>query len=118
MSSSVKKSSEIKFKIGLDENNIPVDIKWKASDSQQEELIDCKAFMTSIWDPMENNTLSIELWTKDMLTDEMHTFFFQSLLNMARAYNKATGNPFVLGDMKQFCEQLAAKTAEWEDQKK
>jgi len=113
----IKKTSEIRFKIGLDEKNIPVDIKWQATDSKYQDLVDCKSIMLSIWDPVENNTLGIELWTNQMTTDEMHAHFFQSLVNIAHSYQKATGSPYVQKDMDEFCRTLAQKTAAWEESK-
>lgn len=117
MSKAVK-TSEIRFKIGLDEKNIPVDIKWQATDSKYQELIDCKSIMLSIWDPVQNNTLGIELWTNEMSTDDMHSHFFQTLLKLSQSYQKATGNPFAVKDVQEFCKTLARKTAEWEENQK
>lgn len=116
--SNIKKTSEVRFKVGLNERNIPVDIKWQATDSKYQELIDCKAVMVSIWDPIEGNTLGIDLWTESMTTDEMHAHFFQTILNLSRSYVSATGNPFAAKDMEQFARELARKTAQWEESKK
>ena len=89
----IAKTSEIRFKIGLDANNVPLDIKWMATDSKNNELRDCKSIMISIWDMVQNQTLKIDLWTNDMTTDEMHSHYFQTLLAMTESYAKATGNP-------------------------
>jgi len=114
----IAKTSEIRFKIGLDDKNVPLDIKWMATDSKNNELRDCKSIMISIWDMVQNQTLKIDLWTKDMTTDEMHSHFFQTLLSMSESYAKATGNPFAIDEMKKFAQALAKKTADWEDGKK
>ena len=113
----ITKQSEIRFKIGLDEKNVPVDIKWQATDSKNQELRECKSIMVSIWDAATRETLKIDLWTKEMTTDEMHSHFFQTLLSMADSYQKATKNPYVKDEVKTFAEQLAKKTAEWESTK-
>src|SRR5580704_12890738 len=113
----IAKTSEIRFKIGLNGQNVPLDIKWMATDSKNEELRDCKSIMISIWDLAQQKTLKIDLWTNDMTTDEMHSHFFQTLLSLSESYAKATGNPFALEEMKKFAQQLAKKTAEWEDGK-
>ena len=113
----VTKTSEIRFKIGLNETNVPMDIKWLATDSKNNELRDCKSIMISIWDAVQNETLKIDLWTKDMTTDEMHSHFFQTLLSMADSYTKATGNPFAKEEVKKFAQELAKKTADWENSK-
>ena len=113
----IAKTSEIRFKIGLDANNVPLDIKRMATDSKNNELRDCKSIMISIWDMVQNQTLKIDLWTNDMTTDEMHSHYFQTLLAMTESYAKATGNPYAVEEMKKFAQQLAKKTGEWEDAK-
>lgn len=111
------KTSEIRFKITLDEKQIPVDMKWMATDSSTQELKDCKSVMISIWDAVQQETLKIDLWTPEMTTDEMHSHFFQTLLSLAQSYHKATGNPFALDEVKKFGQNLARMTAEWEKER-
>jgi gliding motility-associated protein GldC len=113
----VEKQSEIRFKISLSKENIPQDIKWQATDTQNKELRDCKSIMISIWDAVQKETLKIDLWTNEMSIDEMHSHFFQTMLSMADSYQKATKNPYVKEDMKKFAEELARKTADWENSK-
>jgi len=115
--SKIAKQSEIRFKIGLDAQNVPLDIKWQATDSKNDELRDCKSIMLSIWDAASRETLKIDLWTSEMTIDEMHSHFFQTLLSLADSYHKATKNPYVKEEVKAFAEQLAKKTADWENQK-
>lgn len=111
------KQSEIRFKINLDEQNLPSDIKWQATDTQNQELRDAKSIMISIWDAVQKDTLKIDLWTKEMTIDEMHSHFFQTLLSLAESYQRATQNPYVKEDVKAFAQALAKKTADWESQK-
>lgn len=111
------KTSEIRFKITLSPENIPLDIKWQATDAKNQELRDCKSIMISIWDLAQKETLKIDLWTKDMTVDEMHSHFFQTMLSMAESYQRATGNPHVKEDVKNLAESLAKKTADWENSK-
>ena len=113
----MNKQSEIRFKIELSEQNVPIDIKWQASDASNNELRDCKSIMVSIWDAVQKETLKIDLWTNEMTTDEMHSHFFQTLLSMADSYQRATKNPFVKEDVKNFAQDLAKRTAEWEHAK-
>jgi gliding motility-associated protein GldC len=115
---SIKKTSEIRFKVGLNDKNVPQDIKWMATDSKNNELRDCKSIMISIWDMVQKQTLNIDLWTNEMTTDEMHSHYFQTLLAMTESYSKATGNPFAITEMKKFAQSLAKMTADWEDGKK
>jgi gliding motility-associated protein GldC len=103
------KSSEIKFEIKLDENNIPEVIQWEASDSGTDGKMDAKSIMLSIWDQKEKNSLRIDLWTKDMTVDEMKIFFHQTLVSMADTFEKATSDDKMAGDMKDFCQYFAEK---------
>src|SRR5580704_17730352 len=115
--SEIAKTSEIRFKIGLSAQNVPLDIKWMATDGKNQELKDCKSIMISIWDMVQNQTLKIDLWTNDMTTEEMHSHYFQTLLSTTESYAKATGNPLAMEEMKKFAQELAKKTAEWEEKK-
>lgn len=111
------KTNEIKIKVTLDERNIPVDMKWMATDSEVPQLLDCKAFNLSIWDPVEDNSLGISLWTNSMTVDKMHAHYFRTLLNITNSYVQATGNPYAMEDIKKFCQELAKKTNDWESTK-
>ena len=101
------KTSEIKFSVKLDENNLPIDIKWEAQD--QKEKGECKSVLISIWDKNEKNTLKIDLWTKDMMVDDMKRFFHQSMISMADTFKRATGEEKIAEDMKDFCKHFAQK---------
>ena len=69
-------TSEIKFLVELDENRVPEKLTWSAEDGGV-ELEEAKAMMLSIWDSKVQETLRIDLWTKDMPVDEMKIFIHQ-----------------------------------------
>ncbi|MEI6487403.1 MAG: gliding motility protein GldC [Bacteroidota bacterium] len=101
------KTSEIKFTISLDENNLPVKIDWSATDPKEQST--SKSLMIALWDAKENNTLRIDLWTKDMLVDEMKVFYHQCILSMADSFERATGETASAKDMRAFAMQFAEK---------
>src|ERR1035438_992739 len=101
------KKSEIKFTVTLDENNLPLSIDWEASSMNEKSV--CKSLLVSLWDAKESNTLKIDLWTKDMLADEMKVFFHQTLLSMADTFKRATGEEKISEDLKDFCAHFADK---------
>ena len=101
------KTSEINFKVTLDENNLPLSISWEANEAKEKSS--CKSVMIALWDAKENNTLRIDLWTKDMLVDEMKVFFHQTLLSMADTLKRATGEEKITEDLKDFCAHFADK---------
>ncbi len=100
--------SEIKFNIELDENKVPDSIQWDASDAgiSKEEA---KALMLSVWDPKTKETLRIDLWTKEMLVDEMKIFYHQTLLSMADSFERATNDKEVAEGMRMFAEDFAKR---------
>ena len=101
-------TSEIKFLVELDENRVPEKLTWSAQDGgvQQE---DAKAMMLSIWDSKVQETLRIDLWTKDMPVDEMKLFFHQTLVAMSDTFQRATQDEKMANTMKDFCDYFAEK---------
>lgn len=108
MNSQIKKSSEIKLNVDLDENNLPIAISWNAEDGAVNNAR-AKAFMLSLWDEKEQNTMKIDLWTKDMSVEEMKRFFHQSLLTMADTFESATGEHLICEDLRDYCYHFAEK---------
>jgi gliding motility-associated protein GldC len=84
------KTTEITFKVTVDENNLPQKIEWTAPDAG--ESSECNSLMIALWDKKENNTLRIDLWTKDMMVDEMKKFFHQNVVTLTDTYVRATGD--------------------------
>ena len=104
----IVKTSEITIKVGLNENNLPIGMKWTATDGNIENE-SAKAILLSLWDPKENNTMRIDLWTKDMTIDEMKQFFHQTLITMADSFEKATGETNICEDLRDYCIHFADK---------
>ena len=104
----IKHSSEIKFKVGLDENKIPETIFWTAEDGGIENS-ESKALMISVWDHLQKDTLRMDLWTKDMPVDEMKQFFHQTLVSMANSFERATDDQKMSATMRDFCDYFAEK---------
>ena len=104
------KQSEIKFHVTLDDEKIPQEITWEATDSGITGRKPCKATMVTVWDATENTTLRIDLWTKDMLVDDMKRFFFETLMTMADTYQRATHDAALAEDMKKFANDFGTKS--------
>ncbi len=66
-------TSEIKLSIELDENRVPEKLSFTAPDGGVENQ-DSKAMMLSVWDADKQESLRIDLWTKDMPVDQMKLF--------------------------------------------
>lgn len=96
------KKSDINLSIFLDENAVPEAIQWNASDSGISGVQSAKAMMLALWDEKEKNTLRIDLWTKEMNTDEMKNFFYQTIMTMADTFERATGEDKMSKEMREF----------------
>lgn len=99
------KRSEIKFTVELDENHVPERIEWAAEDGNAQST--CKATLISLWDEKEQNTLRIDLWTKEMTVDDMKAFFHQNIMTMADTFQRATGEEKMAMQMREFGEYFA-----------
>lgn len=104
----IVRTSKIEVSVGLNENNLPIAMKWNASDGGAETSA-AKAMLLSLWDPNVNNTMKIDLWTKDMSIEEMKQFFHQTLLTMADTFEKATGEHTICEDLRDYCFHFADK---------
>ncbi|MDO8999119.1 MAG: gliding motility protein GldC [Bacteroidota bacterium] len=98
------KTSEIKFKVTVDENNLPLSIEWDAPDSGEKSK--CKSVMIALWDEKENNTLRIDLWTKDMMVDEMKKFYHQNIMTLTDTYLRATGDTKTADNVKTIFNEI------------
>lgn len=108
MEDKVTKTSEITIKVGLNENNLPIGMNWTAQDGDV-DMAPAKAMLLSLWDPRENNTMKIDLWTKDMSVEEMKQFFHQTLLTLADTFERATGENKICEDLRDYCYHFADK---------
>lgn len=103
------KKSEISFTIELDENDVPSKINWTAEGSEKNKENLSKAIMLALWDQDENNTLRIDLWTKEMMVDEMKKFAAQNIITMADAFERSTGEQAIASDIREFGKKIAIK---------
>jgi gliding motility-associated protein GldC len=100
--------SEILFQVKLDENRVPEKIMWTAEDGGV-KLEETKAILLSVWDSKAQETLRVDLWTKEMPVDEMKKFFHQTLVAMSDTFLRATNDEKMADTMKDFCEYFADK---------
>ena len=101
--------STIAIDVTLDDQKIPHQILWNASQSSSEEKQDAKAIMISFWDGKERAALRIDLWTKEMMVDEMADFYYQTMMTMADTCERATHQQELVGEMKDFATQFYNK---------
>lgn len=108
----MSKISTIQIQVGLDDNKVPETIEWSATDNKEDRMIKAKAMMVSFWDHAEKAALRIDLWTKDMMVDEMADFFFQTMMTMADTYARATQYKDQADEMRAFAKDFFKKFQE------
>jgi gliding motility-associated protein GldC len=101
--------STITIDVALDSDKIPEQITWNATQSTAEADQKAKAMMLSFWDGKDKAALRIDLWTKDMMMDEMADFVYQNIMTMADNFERATRQQELAGDMKKFAKAFIQK---------
>jgi gliding motility-associated protein GldC len=104
--------STITIDVVTDDNRIPDSIAWSASDTSADNVQKAKAMMISFWDGAEKAALRIDLWTREMMVDEMADFFYQTLMTMADTYGRATRYEDQVEEMKNFAKGFYEKFRE------
>tara|TARA_B100001250_G_C19767858_1_gene775622 strand:+ start:1255 stop:1596 length:342 start_codon:yes stop_codon:yes gene_type:complete len=100
-----QRKANIDIQISLNENNIPEQISWKATDAKSTRS-NAQAFLLSFWDSDTKNSFNIDLWTKEMTMEEMKFFIFQSLLKMSSILERSTGDEDLTQTMKEFSKKF------------
>lgn len=103
------KTSEIKFIVTLDGTNLPERIEWSADDADTKELKESKTLLLSLWDKKEKVTMSFDIWTKEMLVEDMNIHFHQTFVKLADTYQRSTSNPEAAEMIKKFAADFADK---------
>ncbi|MDX5326311.1 MAG: gliding motility protein GldC [Bacteroidota bacterium] len=102
------KRSDITVSVELDDNRVPDTITWSATDGGVDNK-DTKAVMLSVWDADRQELLKIDLWTKDMMMDDMKKFIHQNLLSLANVLDRSTSEEGLSNDLRQFAQYYAEK---------
>lgn len=101
--------STISIDVTLDEHRVPEAIHWSATDNVAQTAQQAKGMMLSFWDGADKTALRVDLWTKEMMVDEMADFFYQTIMTMADTYDRATHQHELVEDMKTFAKSFYAK---------
>jgi len=103
------KLSEVNVKVVLDENHVPQDIEWTATDAGQDEVRKSKAMMLAMWDKADDTTMRMDLWTAEMTIDEMKRFYHQCFSSMADSFDRATGEDGMAVAIRDFADFFGEK---------
>jgi gliding motility-associated protein GldC len=104
--------SSITIDVLLDPAKVPEQINWNASDSRAELQQRAKAMCLAFWDGAEKTAMRIDLWTKDMMVDEMGDFYYQMLMTMADSFQRATHQEELCNEMKEYAREFYRKFRE------
>jgi gliding motility-associated protein GldC len=104
--------STITIDVHLDEDKVPQQINWRASDSTADSAQQAKAMMVAFWDGADKSALRVDLWTKEMMVDEMADFYYQVFIGMADSYDRATHDHELVKDIKTFALSFQQKFKE------
>ena len=97
----VKKRSTITVNVGLNEEKMPVELLWNASDKPGPAEA-CKGMLLALFNEQSKETMKIDLWTKEMQVVEMDRMYYQTLRALADTYYRATNNKELANQMQQF----------------
>ena len=101
--------STITIDVELDEQRVPQNIEWYATESTADSAQKAKALMLSLWDGAEKTALRIDLWTQKMMVDEMADFYYQTMMTMADSFERATHQQALVDDIKSFAKGFYEK---------
>ena len=99
-------NSEIKFNIEMNDKKFIDTIKWDSTDKPSDGPDKTDAIAISIWDPIQKNTLRIDLWSKDMTAFEMKRFTVDSIGGLAESLRNSTGDNKMADMMQELCQIL------------
>ena len=75
-----KKEGDIIINVETNENKIPQKIKWTATEANIDNK-ECKAMFLALWDKEEKHALRMDLWTGEMMVDEMKMYSISRFSN-------------------------------------
>ena len=104
--------SRITIDVALDDKRVPESISWSATESTADSARKAKAMMLAFWDGADKSALRVDLWTKEMMVDEMADFYYQTIMTMADSFDRATHQQGLVEDMKNFAKDFYTKFRE------
>jgi gliding motility-associated protein GldC len=100
------KHSEINFKILLDDDNIPEQISWSATENPNEGIEETKSIFVGVWDNYNKGLMALPLWTKDMEVFDMKRFYIEVIGSIGDTLERATGDQKASQLIETLCKTL------------
>lgn len=108
--------SKINFKIKLDKDRVPDKIEWDASDRPEDSSKETRAIAIGLWDHKLNNTLRIDLWTKEMTVPDMKRFYIDMIGGMAESIRSSTDDQAMADRIQEVVQELITHVKNTEKQ--
>lgn len=109
------KTSKLTFDILLDDKNVPETIVWDATDKPDATSSQTKAMAVALWDHDQQNTMRMDLWTKEMGVEDMKRFCVNAIGGIGDTLLSSTGDNKMAERIDQLCQDLVKQMEE--DQK-
>ena len=100
--------SSIHIDVELDNEKVPENIYWSTTDRDQGAQ-KARAMLLAFWDGADKSALRIDLWTKEMMVDEMADFFYQTMMTMGDTLKRSINEQELVDDMKNFAKDFYQK---------
>jgi gliding motility-associated protein GldC len=107
--------SKINFKIKLDKDRVPEKIEWDASDRPEDATSETRAIAIGIWDQELNNTLRIDLWTKEMTVLDMKKFYIDMIGGMAESLRSSTDDQIMANRIQEVVQEMVSHVKKTEE---
>lgn len=98
--------STITIDVQLDDKRVPESISWNATESTADNARAAKALMLAFWDGTDKTALRMDLWTKEMMVDEMADFYYQTIMTMADSFERSTHQAELVEKMRAFAQDF------------
>lgn len=98
------KSNKFIVEVQSDEAYVPEKIQWESPEIFEKG--ECKSIAIAMWDPKQPGTMRLDIWTKDITTDEMKKFFLQNIITLCDTYERATSDSTLSEKVKQFILEI------------
>lgn len=106
------KQSEINFKILLDDENIPEQISWSATENPNEGIEETKSIFIGVWDNYNKGLMALPLWTKDMEVFDMKRFYIEVIGSIGDTLERATGDSKTAQLIETLCKTMTKELRE------
>ena len=103
--SQIKNKEQLTIDVLMDDNLIPESIEWKSSQENKPSQT-ASAALIYFWNAKKSETFNLDLWTKEMMVDEMKYFHFQTLMTLADSLDQSTKENVVAEKIRKFGMQI------------